>query len=96
MCASPGAKLDVAAGSASEVATIIRGAASQTADLTQWMDSNGTVLAKVTAAGAVEGNGVRSNLLVNSANDCTTNGVGMIGRDSTGRLLVCSTVTTYQ
>jgi hypothetical protein len=94
--ASPEAQIDVAAATSGSVVSILRGAAGQTADLTQWLDSNGTTLAKVTASGAVEGNGLRSNLLVSSGNDCSGSGVGMIGRDSTGRLFVCSTVTTYQ
>lgn len=48
---SPAARLDVRTGAASEVGQIVRGAASQTADLAQWQDSGGTVLAKVNASG---------------------------------------------
>jgi hypothetical protein len=40
------------AGSASTVGLIIRGAASQTADLTQWQNSAGTVLSEITSSGS--------------------------------------------
>ena len=36
------------------VALAIRGRSDQTADLTQWQDSAGTVLAKITTAGAIK------------------------------------------
>jgi hypothetical protein len=44
-------------GSPVTIAAVIRGAASQTADLTQWQNSSGTVLAEVTATGGFELNG---------------------------------------
>jgi hypothetical protein len=48
----PGAQLDVRSGAAARIVQIVRGAASQTADLEQWQDSAANVLAKITAAGA--------------------------------------------
>jgi hypothetical protein len=44
--------------SASTVGVVVRGAASQTADLQQWQNSAGTVLAKVNNAGTIIGSGV--------------------------------------
>lgn len=42
---------NIQSGSASSVGAIIQGATSQTADLQQWRNSSGTVLAMVTSAG---------------------------------------------
>lgn len=50
---TPGAAFDVAAVSLSSVVVIAKGAASQSADLQQWQNSAGTVLAKVDASGNV-------------------------------------------
>jgi len=50
-----GTSLAVVAASVSTVGAIIRGVASQTADLQQWQNSAGTVLAKVTASGNLVG-----------------------------------------
>lgn len=47
--------LTVTAGAASDVPTIVKGAASQSGDLTQWQNSSGTALASVSSAGAVVG-----------------------------------------
>lgn len=64
--------LDVAAATrvvaqlASQVAAIVRGAASQTGDLQEWQDSTTAILAKVTSTGQVTAKGMQSNLL-NSA-----------------------------
>jgi len=43
--------------SASTVGLIVKAAASQTADLQQWQNSSGTVLAEITASGSLELNG---------------------------------------
>ena len=50
---SPGAQLQVSSGAAGTIGSIIKGAASQTANLTEWQNSSATVLACVTAAGNV-------------------------------------------
>lgn len=50
---SPGAKLQVDTGAAATIGQIIKGAASQTANLQEWQNSSGTALAVVTAAGNV-------------------------------------------
>ena len=48
---SPAARLDVRTGATATIGQIVRGATGQTADLAQWQDSGGTVLAKVNASG---------------------------------------------
>lgn len=50
---SPGAKLQIDTGSTSTVGQIIKGAASQTADLQQWQNSAGTVSSSVSSAGVI-------------------------------------------
>ena len=47
--------LNVASRTTTEIGTVIRGSASQTADLQEWQNSAGTVLAKVTASGNLVG-----------------------------------------
>ncbi len=49
--AAPGAMLQVNASAAGTIGSIIKGATSQTANLTQWQNSVGTVVGGVTAAG---------------------------------------------
>jgi hypothetical protein len=48
---SPTAQLDIRVGSSSSVGQVIRGASSQSGDLTQWQSSTPTTLAKVDASG---------------------------------------------
>lgn len=48
------AQLHLQSGSSSRVGTIFMGASSQTADISQWQDSSASILAKITAAGALE------------------------------------------
>jgi hypothetical protein len=50
---TPSAKLQVHSDAATTVVAIVRGAASQSANLQEWQNSAGTVLAKVTSAGIV-------------------------------------------
>jgi hypothetical protein len=50
-------RLAVDTGSTGTAGIIVRGQASQTADLQQWQDSSGTVLAEITASGSLELNG---------------------------------------
>ncbi len=50
---SPGAQLQVNAGAAGIIGSIIKGATSQTANLQEWQNSDGTVLAKVGNDGIV-------------------------------------------
>jgi hypothetical protein len=49
--ASPGAQLQVNASSAATIGSVFKGATSQTADLTQWQNSLGTVLSAVDSNG---------------------------------------------
>ena len=46
--------LDVTPTGAAQIGAVTRGRVSQTADLAQWQDNSGTVMAKVTAAGAID------------------------------------------
>lgn len=50
---SPGGTLGVTATAAGTIGAVVRGAASQSADLMQWQNSAGTALAKITSAGAL-------------------------------------------
>lgn len=58
--ASSAAKFHATPNAATEVGVIVRAAASQTADLTQWQNSAGTVLASITAAGIGRANEFQS------------------------------------
>jgi hypothetical protein len=51
---SPGAQLQVNASSSSTIGSIIKGAASQTVNLTEWQNSSGTVLTAIDAAGRIK------------------------------------------
>ena len=51
------ASLLVGTGYSGGIGVIIKGVASQTADLQQWQNSSGTVLAEITASGSLELNG---------------------------------------
>lgn len=48
---TPNAQLDVTARTASTIGTIVKGATSQTANLQEWQNSSGTVMANVSSAG---------------------------------------------
>jgi|GEM_PF-966093 len=50
---SPGAQLQVTSSAAGSIAEIIKGAASQSANLTEWQNGSGTVLSKVNSTGAI-------------------------------------------
>jgi len=54
--ASLGAKLQVDTGATTVIGTIIKGAASQTANLQEWRDSTGTVLSNITNLGVINVN----------------------------------------
>ena len=53
---TPTSMLDVVASSSSTTGSIVKGAASQTVNLTEWQNSSGTVLASVNAAGGLYSN----------------------------------------
>jgi hypothetical protein len=55
---APTGKFAIAGSSTTQVAEVVQGAASQTADLTEWQSSSGTVLAKVDASGNITANSV--------------------------------------
>lgn len=48
---SPGAKLEIETGSTTRIGLIVQAIASQTANLTEWQDSTGTVLSKIASDG---------------------------------------------
>lgn len=48
---APGAQLHIVAGAAGTIGELIKGAASQTANLQEWQDSAGTVMASISPAG---------------------------------------------
>ena len=54
-------------GTAGTVAGIIKGAASQTADLQQWLNNSGAVLAKVDASGSITAPNILSPFLLMGA-----------------------------
>jgi len=54
---SPGAKLHAVATSATDVGVIVEGAASQSANLTEWQASDGTVVAMVEPDGSISSSG---------------------------------------
>lgn len=51
--ASPAGRLHVQSGAASEIGLVVQGAASQTANLQEWRNSAGTVVASLSAAGVL-------------------------------------------
>jgi hypothetical protein len=66
-----GASLDVSTASASNAGIVIRGAASQTANLQEWQNSAGSILAQITSAGDLVGNSlfaVRTRYILSVAN----------------------------
>jgi hypothetical protein len=75
--AAPLAILHVSTAGAASIGTIIQGAASQSANLQEWQNSSGTVLAKVDSAGSITGVDLTlsGNLTVNgtTTNINTTN-----------------------
>ena len=91
---SPAAQLQITANAAGTIGCIIKAAASQTADLTQWQNSSGTVLSIVTAAGNV-GIGTTNpaqKLEVNGGSIKVTGG-GSIQVDTNGTSLTVGTGT---
>ena len=73
------ARLNVVSSSASQVQAVIRGAASQTADLTQWQASGGSVSAGVTAGGAAFfGRGTAFASTVLSVSTAAATNVGLV------------------
>jgi len=65
-------KLTVFNTSASAIGQVIRGAASQTANLQEWQNSAGSVLARVDASGAiVAGNGFQGSGILNTSGQTT-------------------------
>ncbi len=52
---SPGAQLQVNAGASTTIGQIVKGAASQTANLQEWQNSAGTVLSSISASGVASG-----------------------------------------
>jgi hypothetical protein len=67
---APTAQLHLVNSSASQVAEIIKGAASQSSNLTEWQNSSGTVLASVSSAGVI----AAPNIPVITATNISTTG----------------------
>ena len=83
------AQLQVHSGSASTITQILRGAASQTANLTEWQNSGGTILANIGATGEL-GVGMSSstasaiNAFKSDAGTANINAMGFTVRKSSG------------
>jgi hypothetical protein len=58
---APTAQLDVYSGAAARVGAVIRGAASQTANLQEWQNSAGALQASVSSAGGFDVNFIRNS-----------------------------------
>jgi hypothetical protein len=84
-----GALLDV--GVASNVVLRVRGATSQTADLQQWQNSSGTVLAKIDKDGNFTANNVRGSGAFNYVQTLGTKQTNISGASAA---LVSATITT--
>lgn len=66
---TPTAQLHIVNSVASNVATIVKGSASQSADLQQWQDSSGTVLTKVDKSGVITSTTIdNQNAIIGNAN----------------------------
>jgi hypothetical protein len=85
---SPSGNVHMAARGTTEVTSVVRGFASQTADLQQWQDSTGAVLAKLqsngtfwtnAAAGITTGGIATSGPYLNAAASINTTGTSLIG-----------------
>ena len=84
---APTAQLQVHAGSAATVGQIIRGAASQTANLQEWQNSGSTVLAHISSAGGgylADGLRLGASSYLNWGATTGTSGYGL--RDNAGTL----------
>jgi hypothetical protein len=69
---NPGGQLGIPLGAAANRGIVIRGAASQTADLQQWQNSSGGTVAKVDSVGDVTGRVLRSTLAARIVTSDTT------------------------
>lgn len=63
---NPGAKLQIDTGAASTIGAIIKGAASQSANLQQWRNSSGGVLSYVDSVGQIVAPGIASDIFKDS------------------------------
>jgi len=79
-------RFNVATGSASVIGAVIRGAASQTANLQEWQNSAGTILARMTSAGVLRASQV-----------LTLNGLASMGEFNNGAIyeFVRATAQSY-
>ena len=93
---APGAQLQVTSGAATTVGQIIKGAASQTADLLQLQNSSGTVLSKFTSAGNLLLPGGSSGTPSLSFTSDPSSGFYSIAPNYFGVSVAGSLVTTYQ
>ena len=89
-------KLTVASGAAATIAQTVKGAASQSGDLTQWQDSSAGVLAKVDKAGVI----TAAKFAVSAMNTAPTSATdtGVLGeiRVTNGYIYVCVATDTWQ
>ena len=67
-----GTTVGIYTNTASSIGLIVRGTASQTADLQEWQDSNGTVLAKVDASGNITATSFVGGLTGNVSGNAST------------------------
>ncbi len=83
---SPGAKLHINNADSATIVTLIKGAASQSADLTQWQSSSATILAAIQADGKLvfgPSGSQDTNLYRNAANQLKTDDALVIGASTT-------------
>jgi hypothetical protein len=80
---TPGAKLEVETGASATKGLIVQGAASQSANLTEWQNSAGTVLAYVTSAGAIHAQSIRSGTLAARIEWDATDWLRLVGGSGT-------------
>lgn len=76
-------RLSVGTGTATTIGAVIRGSASQTANLQEWQSSAGSILARVDSVGNIYGNQVR-----------TVSSLGLIGQENSGAYMTMVKQTT--
>jgi len=91
---APGAQLEVDTSIATNKGSIIKGFASQSADLTEWQNSSGTVLSSVDSAGGFHGNGAGITNIAASSVDWTHPGTIGSATPNTGAFTTLTTTGT--
>lgn len=87
---SPGAQLQINCGLSTTIGLIVKGAASQTANLEQWQNSSGTVLAAIDSSGNIKANAVGTGFYIKEGSNATM-GTGTL---SGGTVTISTTKVT--